>query len=253
MVNISLILAAAGMGTRLGQPNEPKALRIILNKPLIYWAMENFIECSSDVVIVVQSKFEGKFKNFIDQYKINSAKLVFQDEPNGTAQAVKIGLNAAKNDWVVVLWGDHIGANWASIESLLSNLDNSKVDFYMPIVLRKNPYVYFTENYNMQRIVFNETRFGAKIPDEGYSDCGFFIFRKNKILEFLNMYVILDNINLQEVNFLSLFNQMALTANIKFETVIFSELNLTMGVNTIEEVKIAETKLMLRGNYGNKI
>jgi bifunctional N-acetylglucosamine-1-phosphate-uridyltransferase/glucosamine-1-phosphate-acetyltransferase GlmU-like protein len=241
------------MGTRLGQPNEPKALKNILNKPLIYWAMENFIGSSSDIVIVVQSKFESMFKNFIDQYKINSARLVFQDEPNGTAQAVKIGLNSAKNDWVVVLWGDHIGANWASIESLLTKLNNSKIDFYLPIVLRKHPYVYFTENYNMQTTIFNETRFGAKIPEEGYSDCGYFLFRKNKISEFLNKFITSENLNLKEVNFLSLFNQMALTEDINFETVLFSELNLTIGVNTIEEVNIAEAKLMLRGNYGKKI
>lgn len=104
--NISVIVLAAGKGTRMGG-SKPKVLRKISGKPLIYWVLK-LIEILNikDIVIVVgdRNKLIKKEVNKLG----HNVKFVIQKRLLGTAHAVKVGLKMinkrARN--ILVLFGD---------------------------------------------------------------------------------------------------------------------------------------------------
>ena len=108
MENFSLIITAAGAGTRFGGKLE-KQFTQILGKPLLYWSVKAFMNIKqiSEVVLVIpENSFEKNFKIFKNAF--SNIKVVVGGEDR--FQSVYRGLDALKNRGGFVLIHDGVRA-----------------------------------------------------------------------------------------------------------------------------------------------
>ena len=234
-MSFSLLVPAAGRGSRMKSANTPKVLVPFKGKALIDWAMSRFLHQAEDVVLVIQEQHK---ENFINHFKQKDAKApiyVVQENPLGTAQAVSLGLNEIKSEWTLLIWGDHVGASQLELTSLMSN-DMDKIQFVLPLVQRNNPYVYFTHGNNGSDLNLHETIKGAMKIEIGLSDCGVFIFKTKAIKTFLASYLQQQSTTSEtDLNFLATFPAME-KAGIHFRKLILDNTLLTFGVNSPKEM-----------------
>ena len=120
----SAIILAAGNGSRL-QSSTPKVLQKVGGLTLLDHLITNVKKANiEDIVVVSKSGFDkNELKCGMD------VSLAFQENPNGTGDAVKCGLQkiSAKNDgWVYVLYGDIPFVSSEILEELLhvANVDD---------------------------------------------------------------------------------------------------------------------------------
>ena len=240
--NTTILVAAAGMATRIGSQELPKALVRFNGRPLIDWATCAFTPYIKKMQIVIRRETLPEFSTYYDNFESQGIHFVYQNEPLGTAYAVRDGLLNLDSEWVLTVWGDHIGASRVRTPEIFSIAESIEADFYLPMVLRTNPYVYFEVDKAESMLKFFETNSGAPKIREGYSDCGFFLFKKGIVLEFLEKHLSdRPKESKIEVNFLSLFSEMQ-KSGIDFSLIILEDEILSLGVNTVEEMKNNEGK-----------
>ena len=237
---ITLLVAAAGNGSRMGFAELPKALIAFREKPLIEWALASFRTYLDKLVVVIRPEHQSIFQtHFLNDLDFKNS-LVFQNEPRGTAFAIEIGLSEIQTEWVLVVWGDHVGASQLNASKFLKNAERSDADFVLPLVYRKTPYVYFSPNLLTDALSFHETRLGAPTIPMGLSDCGIFLFRKEIIETFLQENLLKDEPKTgKERNFLSLFSEMQ-TQGIRFHIVHYDNEVLSFGVNSPSDLRELE-------------
>jgi bifunctional N-acetylglucosamine-1-phosphate-uridyltransferase/glucosamine-1-phosphate-acetyltransferase GlmU-like protein len=242
--NMTLLVPAAGLGTRMGLASSPKALILFQGRELISWATQAFVEFLSRMVIVVRKEHEPAFESYIKKNNQSTTKFAYQSKPSGTAYAVMTGLKQIDSEWVVLVWGDHVGASLAPAIELLTKTEGCDADFILPIVYRDKPYVYFINEGTRISLEFRETKHGAQVKDFGYSDCGFFIFKNKPVLNYLLTKLQHEGSEFpDEVNFLSLFAQME-KSGIVFEKVVLKDPRISIGINSPEELQILKQKVI---------
>lgn len=244
----SLIVAAAGSGSRMGNGQFPKALHVLGENTLIGLSTSAFLEHANEVVIVIQENQQSIFQSEFTNNLPLDVKFIYQKTPNGTASAASLGVNASSSDWVLLVWGDHIGASFLDFRAFQSRCIEYKADFYLPVIRKQNPYVYFECGADSQILNFRETRKGANNIPEGLTDCGFFFFNRSKVLDFFsNCYpqAMLDVFS-GDLNFLSLLPDMQRNG-IEISLVTMTDLRLTLAVNTLIELSQAQEVLKSKG------
>ena len=239
------------MATRMGSQELPKALVQFNGHPLIKWATCAFTPYINKTLVVIRQETFPEFSAYYDNFELQDINFVYQNEPLGTAYAVKDGLLKIDSEWVLTIWGDHVGASRVRAPEFFSIAESTKADFYLPMVSRSNPYVYFEVEKEGSLLKFFETHSGAPRVSEGLSDCGFFLFKKDVVLEFLERNLTRKPKELKiEVNFLSLFSEMQ-KSGIDFSPIFFEDEMLSLGVNSVEEMKKLEQKFTLEDLNGH--
>ena len=240
--NTTILVAAAGMATRMGSQELPKALVRFNGRPLIEWATCAFTPYLEKMQIVIRKETIPEFSAYYDNFESKGIHFVYQDKPLGTAYAVRDGLLNIDSEWVLTVWGDHVGASRVRTPEFFSIAESTEADFYLPLVLRTNPYVYFEVEKTGGILKFFETHTGAPRVKEGFSDCGFFLFKKRIVLEFLVKHLSsMPKESNIEVNFLSLFSEMQ-KSGIVFSPIFLEDEGLSLGINTAEEIENLEEK-----------
>ncbi len=230
-VSFTLILPAAGMGTRMGV-DFPKAFVLFDGQHLVEFATATIAPESTQIVAVIAPKFEDYFKQNLVQLHGKEVVFTIQENPTGTAEAVRVGLAAATCDVSIIVWADHIGGHFFDSHVLESILKLSHWDVLVPIVKRRAPYVYFDVNSDGEISAFHETRKGAARKDSGFSDCGIFVAKTSKLREFLARFSFTED---EEVNFLSLLPVMC-SEGMSVKTLELNDYRLTLGANSQEEL-----------------
>lgn len=233
--DFSILVPAAGLGSRMKNGKIPKALTPFAGKNLMSWAISAFDTTAQSIVVVIRSEHSPYFSIARNSIRNKNVEFVVQNDPTGTADAISIGLNKMDTEWTLVIWADHIGASQMKPNDLLQHCNNPETDFVLPLVECQNPYVYFGDSTG-QTLAFNETRFGAPKIESGISDCGIFLFRTRKMINFFKNYAhFRTTMTTRDVNFLSLFVDMQ-NSGLKFEQVFFQNKLLAKGVNSRSEL-----------------
>lgn len=241
---VTLLVPAAGLGTRMGHPESPKALILFQERELISWATQAFTEFLDRIVIVIREEHKAAFEGYVKKYNQPSTTFAYQSNPLGSAYAVMNGLKQIDSEWVVLVWGDHVGASLAPSFELLTKTKRCASDFILPVVYRAEPYVYFINEGVKISLEFRETKHGAQVKDFGYSDCGFFIFKNKPVLNYLLMTLQDEESEIpNEVNFLSLFKQME-KSGIVFEKVVMKDPRISIGINSPKELQTLQQKMI---------
>lgn len=229
-VKKSLLVAAAGNGTRMGT-NLPKALMPIGNDTLVEFSTRVLAQACDDAVIIVKSNEESLFAARLRLLNGLSISFCYQDHPNGTADAVLRGLREVQSDFALIVWADHLGAGFIEHNELEKVLALKSAEVVVPVVWKSNPYAYF-KIVSGSVVAFGETRRGAPMLDMGWSDCGFFLVRTAPVLRELEELVSASE---EDQNFLSLLPRMS-SRGLAIETVELTNHRLTCGANTPAEI-----------------
>ena len=246
---VTLLIAAAGRGTRMGYPELPKGLVPFQGKALMEWSTLNMRRVIRKGVLLIRPEDEPKFRRDLQDWDWDDITFSFQETPRGTAFAIQEGVKNIHSDWILCVWGDHIGARYMDIQRLLSEIETSGADFILPVVERHDPYVYFQLNDGPNYLKFEETKNGSRRQNRGHSDCGVFLFRREIIQESLkrnlNLYDMESN---YEINFLSLFQDMN-QLGVTFKLIELSDVRLTIGINSQAEIMKYESILEMDNDY----
>lgn len=107
------IILAGGSGTRLRPLTKvtSKQLLPVYNKPMIFLPLETLLKAEiKEILVIVAPDRAGDFLRLLGSGKEFGCKFTYeiQDEPNGIAQAFKIGENFIGDDQVTLILGDNI-------------------------------------------------------------------------------------------------------------------------------------------------
>lgn len=113
-MNIAIVLAS-GMGKRMGA-GKNKTLLNLGNKPLIFYALDNFEKSSmiDEIILVIKEEEKKVFQKIIEKYKFKKVKnIVFggkerQDSGYNSVNFAKENFKKRKNDSILIF---HNGAN----------------------------------------------------------------------------------------------------------------------------------------------
>jgi NDP-sugar pyrophosphorylase family protein len=232
----SLVIAAAGLGTRMGPDYPPKALVHFKDKALIDWVMSSFNEKIKNVIVVIREEHKELFMQHFLKYRPLNILFTYQNIASGTAYAVQSALKEVDTEYTLVAWGDHIGASKFPTEDFFAYFESNRPDFLLPMVFRRSPYVYFERSPRTNFLEFYETRRGARRLDYGFSDCGVFLFKSARVKEFLDSKLLINaKEQTLDLNFLTLFASMQ-ESGITFSEKQYNDVALTYGVNSRQEL-----------------
>lgn len=121
-MSLSAIILAAGEGTRM-KSAMPKVMHKLANKPMIGHVLATVKDLKlNQTIVVVGPNMEDLVKHV--HYECGEAHCVIQHTRQGSADAVKFGLEAVanKDDDILVLYGDHPLITSATIEKMQKRL-----------------------------------------------------------------------------------------------------------------------------------
>jgi bifunctional UDP-N-acetylglucosamine pyrophosphorylase/glucosamine-1-phosphate N-acetyltransferase len=102
MMNLSVIVLAAGLGTRM-RSEVPKVLHPLCGKPVLHYVLEALSPLKPEEIIVVVNKSHKELKDYLGE----RVKIAIQDKALGTGHALKAGLKELKDSGtVLVINGD---------------------------------------------------------------------------------------------------------------------------------------------------
>jgi bifunctional UDP-N-acetylglucosamine pyrophosphorylase/glucosamine-1-phosphate N-acetyltransferase len=102
MMNLSVIVLAAGLGTRM-RSEVPKVLHPLCGKPMLHYVLEALSPLKPEEIIVVVNKSHKELKDYLGE----RVKIAIQDKALGTGHALKAGLKELKDSGtVLVINGD---------------------------------------------------------------------------------------------------------------------------------------------------
>lgn len=170
----TLVIPAAGNGSRLGLPGTPKALAPFGTGTLLSTILNRVGHLVDDVVIVTKPGLSDTFRNslttLVTQIPENRFRYVTQEHPIGSLDAVSAGLEYASGA-AIVLWCDQIGVSSSTVETMINHGRSN--DFVMPYLKMRSPYVWLElEAGKITRV--GRSRDGDTVPDVGYADLGVF-------------------------------------------------------------------------------
>jgi len=101
-MNLSVIVLAAGLGTRM-RSEVPKVLHPLCGKPMLHYVLEALSPLKPEEIIVVVNKSHKELKEYLGE----RVKIAIQDKALGTGHALKAGLKELKDSGtVLVINGD---------------------------------------------------------------------------------------------------------------------------------------------------
>jgi len=153
----TLIIPAAGDGSRLGEYYFPKCLLAVNQRPIIFSIIDYWREYIDQVVVVLNPKTGNLIKKYFEKYFKEDIEVDFCYQPSrkGTYYAIKEGINYSKNKEIILNWSD-----------VLAEEDEKKKKGFMEIPRN----LIFTTSNNPCRWEFSNNRFinrGPSVKREG--------------------------------------------------------------------------------------
>ncbi len=139
-MKLSVVILAAGLGTRMKSPI-PKVAHTIYGKPMIKYVIDAVNDLEADNIIIVLGPHSSSIKDLLKDYPI---KFAIQKEPKGTADALKAGLRQLKNfkGSLLVLNGDVPLITSDTLRKFLSLHEQNKEDISLISFIADNPNAY---------------------------------------------------------------------------------------------------------------
>lgn len=249
MISRTLIVPAAGLGTRLNA-DRPKLLVPVAGVPMIDRLLALFTGVVDRAAVVVHPSFAASVGDHLRASPIPVSTCV-QPRPTGMLDAIMIpdvmhGADAPDEVWIA--WCDQVAIHPATIERLMELTGQHRdAAVVMPTVRRTAPYIHLQRDGTNKIIDILHRREGDSMPDVGESDMGLFALPSASFANLLPRYaeaVMLGSAT-GERNFLPFIPW----ASASHDVVTFpahDEME-AVGVNTPEELQAVERYLSARG------
>jgi len=156
--NVSVIILAAGMGTRM-KSTKAKVLHEILEKPMILYVVETAKKVAGNDVILVIGNQADKVKRVVSEKA--KVRYAYQDKQLGTGHAVSCALSLIPDycEEVVILCGDVPLLNAKTVIKLVDDHVQAKRDISLLSVEKDNPKGY-------GRVLYDDKDHVSKIVEE---------------------------------------------------------------------------------------
>lgn len=236
-----LVLPAAGLGTRLGASDRPKALHELGGRPLIDWVVAALQDKVRAIYVVASPKHFEILSTWAQSVQLPSY-VVVQETPSGSSTAVRAAMKVVSaqrehRHGVIVAWADQVGLQGAECKSV-AELCKDKDALVVPIAQVADPYVWL--HISGSRIMHvGRRRDGDTAPAVGLSDVGLFGLGQRVVERFL----LHSHIGGQgrEADFVYDLPLLS-TDPTKLHLPTMSSIN-TLGINTLDDLVRAESVL----------
>jgi bifunctional UDP-N-acetylglucosamine pyrophosphorylase/glucosamine-1-phosphate N-acetyltransferase len=243
------IIMAGGLGTRMNS-NTPKVLHSICSIPMIVHVLLNLEEFSKyknlRQILIVVGKYKEEIKTTIEKYvTIPNLTYIEQADPKGTGHAIKCCsdcLSQYKDCDSIILSGDVPLFSHFSMSSLTYNLNKARIVItemdnpagYGRIVINNNTFVRIKEHNDCS----------AEELQIKKVNCGIYSFNVEILLKWIHF--IKNNNSKEEYYLTDIIELIKCGENIDIETYEISpeKQHEIMGVNTIDQLRILETKFL---------
>ena len=237
MKNISIIILAAGFGTRM-KSKTPKVLHNICGFPMIYYSIKEAKKLSDDIKVVLYHKNE-LIKDEIKKY-FSDIEFILQDVKNypGTGGALR-GLTYKYNK-VMILNGDMplVGSDE------LSNFSKIEADIVMSVINLDNPSGYgrvVIKEGEVQKIVEQKDASKEELEIKAVN-AGVYLVKKDILEKYIPR---LNNQNLSKEYYLTDIIEMAKEDKKVIKPIFVKEENFK-GVNSRKDLAEAEVIMQKR-------
>lgn len=238
---LSTIILAAGKGTRM-KSDLPKVLHKVLGKTMISRVIDQAkLAGANKIVVVVGYKREM----VIESLKDTDVDFAIQEEQLGTAHAVQ-QCEPFFQDWngnILILSGDVPLLTGHSLKQLIKRHVETGADATLLTAIFQNPHGY-------GRVIRNPDETLKDIVEEKDADpeirkikeinSGIYIFKKELLFSYLKN---VDNKNAQGEYYLPDVLPLMVRDNRKIYLQTADQSEEIQGVNTVEQLKLAEEKL----------
>ncbi|MDR2351127.1 MAG: bifunctional UDP-N-acetylglucosamine diphosphorylase/glucosamine-1-phosphate N-acetyltransferase GlmU [Endomicrobium sp.] len=143
MKNFSVIILAAGVGTRM-RSSLPKVMYNLSGKPLIKWVIDSVSSLKPDNIVVVLGYRADKVEEYLSEINVKNLKIIYQKEQLGSAHAVMQAKKVLKNysGNILVLSGDVPLINSKTLSVLIKNNDKTAYSLTVLAAEIANPFGY---------------------------------------------------------------------------------------------------------------
>ncbi len=236
----TLLIAAAGYGTRLGA-NVPKILYPIKGVSILSRILRNFVGLCQTSIVVTNEKSQKKIIEYCSDKGIELDIQVIKSS-RGMADTIAHGIKSVKSKYLVVMWGDQPAISRTTVSKMIKIMMEEKSICCMPIVSKKNPYISLNISPQGKIRGILQAREGSTMPDIGIGDCGMFSFQTNYLREFLKKQRVTFGEKTGEWNFLPIIP--VIDSHQDIDTFYVSNETEALGLNTFEDL-IALEKFIL--------
>jgi len=171
------LIPAAGRGSRLGF-DLPKILFPIAGATILEWLVHLLKPLSSRFVLVLSPEGAGLVEKTASQLLGDRQTIAVQEQPLGMADAVERGLAMVETKHTLIVWGDQVAVQPASLEFLMRlHQGIAQPAATCPTLWRDHPYIHFERAGSGKVLRVLQAREGDALPKRGESDSGVFLFR----------------------------------------------------------------------------
>ncbi len=239
---LSAIILAAGKGTRM-KSDLPKVLHTVLGETMISRVIKQARSCGCDKIVVVVGYQK---ENVIDSLKDAQVDFAVQEEQLGTAHAVQQcekHFDSFEGN-ILILSGDVPLLTNATLKKLISRHTENQADATLLTAVFENPHGY-------GRVIRNDDDTLQDIVEEKDADdnirkineinSGIYVFKKDLLFSYLKL---VDNKNSQGEYYLPDVLPLMVRDKHRIFLQVADQAEEIQGVNTVEQLKLAEEKLM---------
>jgi CTP:molybdopterin cytidylyltransferase MocA len=234
------IIPVAGQGSRLGV-DRPKALVEIGGRTLLSYVLDALSPVVDSLVLVVMPGAETAFEDEVRALGwIGSVRISVQATPSGSADAVRVAIDAISDEEPCVLvWGDQVGVSRQTVTRVATALDDGFLGMVLPLTEVESPYVWYSLDGDVVKV--GRRRDGDISPLHGKSDVGTFGFLAGQVRPWLAFDGFGDHDAQRESDFVYVVPQLAASHGLRVIDV--GDATETLGVNDPNDLERARMHL----------
>ena len=242
--NFSTIIMAAGKGTRM-KSDLAKVLHTINGRPMVHYVIDLAKEVGTEKIILVIGHQKEKV---IEVCKNSGVEFAIQSEQLGTGHAVKITEDLFENyiGNILVLSGDVPLLTIQTIKTLIQKHFSSDAMATLLTAKIENPEGYGrvirNKEGNIIRIVEHKDANTEELKIKEIN-VGIYVFKKDELFKTLEL---IKNDNVQGEFYLPDVVKIYVERSERVVAQLTPDFDETRGINTIEQLKYAETILLNR-------
>jgi bifunctional UDP-N-acetylglucosamine pyrophosphorylase/glucosamine-1-phosphate N-acetyltransferase len=138
---LTALVLAAGKGTRM-KSDLPKVLHALCGRRLVEYPIEAAFGAGADQVVVVTSGQPEITRVLEQRYGKERLTVVVQDPPRGTGDAARVGLEAARHEHTLIVYGDTPLLRAQDLTGLLQAVQQGGHDLSLLTALLDAPFGY---------------------------------------------------------------------------------------------------------------
>ena len=252
-MKLTVAILAAGKGTRMNVPDLPKVLVPMNGKPLLEYVLETIENLNSSKTVVILGHEKEKVTHFISQNNYSNIKTVLQEPQLGTGHAVDQTRNELidSNSDVMILCGDVPLLTLETLKSFIKYHNDNESSLTVLSAIAPNPTGYGRvirdETNNFTRIVEQKDA-NEEEKEVTEINSGTYLVKSDLLFSALER---VNNSNAQGEYYLTDIVEIIKNDGYKVMAFPTSNIDEIQGINSIEDLKIAEVKLNSRKRVFN--